>query len=89
MHAGIHRRRARVTRRARLQRSLQRSFKGVELVRKHGLPASRRHSLQIEVNRKLYLDEDTREPNAGFARTRDDLSALIAHLAGFARAQTA
>ena len=64
-------------------------FKGVELVRKHGLPTSRRHSLQIEVNRKLYLDEDTREPNDGFARTRDDLSALIANLAGFARARTA
>lgn len=64
-------------------------FKGVELVRKHGRPAARRHSLQIEVNRKLYLNEDTREPNAGFERTRTDLSALVAHLAGFARAQAA
>lgn len=62
-------------------------FKGVELVRKHGQPAAGRHSLQIEVNRRLYLDEDTREPNDGFARTRADLAGLVARLAEFARAE--
>ncbi len=62
-------------------------FKGVELVRKHGRPAARRHSLQIEVNRKLYLDEDTRAPNAGFERTHADLTGLIAALADFVTAQ--
>lgn len=61
-------------------------FKGVELVRRHGRPAARRHSLQIEVNRRLYLDEETREPNGDFARTRRDLAALVARLAEFARA---
>ena len=30
-------------------------YKGVELVRKHGRPAERRHSLQIEINRRLAL----------------------------------
>ncbi len=64
-------------------------FKGVELVRKHGRPAARRHSLQIEVNRKLYLNEDTRELGAGFEGTRADLSGLIAVLAGFARESAA
>lgn len=62
-------------------------FKGVELVRRHGRPGAGRHSLQIEVNRRLYLDEETREPNAGFARTRVDLAGLVARLAEFARAE--
>ncbi len=34
-------------------------YKGVEIVRKHGRPAAGRHSLQIELNRRLYMDEAT------------------------------
>ena len=45
-------------------------YKGVELVRKHGRPAERRHSLQIEIKRTLYMDEETLVPNAGYARAR-------------------
>jgi N-formylglutamate amidohydrolase len=36
--------------------------KGVELVRMHGRPGERRHSLQIELNRRLYMEETTLEP---------------------------
>ena len=60
-------------------------YKGVELVRRHGRPRERRHSLQIEVNRKLYMDETTFERNANFPRLKADLDALVAALAGFAR----
>ena len=35
-------------------------YKGVEIVRRHGRPAENRHSLQIEINRTLYMDEDAR-----------------------------
>ena len=41
-------------------------YKGVELVRRYGDPARHRHSIQVEVNRKLYMDEETLEPHAGF-----------------------
>ena len=41
-------------------------YKGVELVRKHGRPAEQRHSLQIEIKRTLYMDEQTLQPNAGY-----------------------
>src|SRR5439155_19101242 len=41
-------------------------YKGVELVRKHGRPAERRHSLQLEINRRLYMDEVSLARNAGF-----------------------
>jgi N-formylglutamate deformylase len=55
-------------------------FKGVEIVRRHGVPAAGRHSLQVEVNRKLYMDEATLAPNAGYARLAGDLGALAARI---------
>lgn len=62
-------------------------YKGVELVRRHGRPKENRHSLQIEVNRKLYMDEESFERNANFAKLKRDLDALVAALAIFARAR--
>jgi len=47
----------------------------------YGRPARRTHALQIEVNRALYVDEATLEPNAGFARLKHDLGGLFAALA--------
>jgi N-formylglutamate deformylase len=58
-------------------------YKGVELVRRHGRPAERRHSLQIEIKRTLYMDEETLEPNAGYGRVERDLALLLARLAGY------
>jgi N-formylglutamate amidohydrolase len=52
-------------------------YKGVELVRAYSDPARGRHSLQIEVNRKLYMDEATITPNAGFALLQANLERLI------------
>jgi N-formylglutamate deformylase len=52
-------------------------YKGVELVRRYGKPATQRHSIQVEVNRKLYMDEDTLEPNAGFGPLRAHLRQLV------------
>jgi N-formylglutamate deformylase len=48
-------------------------YKGVELVRRYGHPADQRHSVQVEVNRKLYMDEQTLELNAGFDTLRRNL----------------
>src|SRR5258708_38260577 len=63
-------------------------YKGVELVRKHGRPAERRRSLQIEINRGLYMDEATLEKNAGFAALQADLTRLVEALADYVRART-
>jgi len=60
-------------------------YKGVEIVRKHGRPAENRHSLQIEVKRTLYMDEETLEPNAGYARLARDLATLGERLAAYVR----
>jgi N-formylglutamate amidohydrolase len=63
-------------------------YKGVELVRRHGRPAERRHSLQIEINRRLYMDETNLERNAGFAALQADLARLLEALADYVRART-
>jgi N-formylglutamate deformylase len=62
-------------------------YRGVELVRRHGRPAERRHSLQVEVNRRLYMDERTLAPNEGYARLEVDLARVVAQLAAYVRRQ--
>jgi N-formylglutamate amidohydrolase len=47
----------------------------------YGAPARRTHVLQIEINRALYLDEQTLTPHDGFARLRRDLGRLTRALA--------
>ena len=60
-------------------------YKGVELVRAYSDPAVHKHSLQIEVNRKLYMDEITREPNVNFDKLHADITALVKAISGYAR----
>jgi N-formylglutamate deformylase len=52
-------------------------YKGVELLRRNGDPAHDRHSIQVEANRRLYMDEGTLELHAGFARLQADLRSLV------------
>jgi N-formylglutamate deformylase len=61
-------------------------YKGVELVRAFSDPRDGRHSLQIEVNRRLYMDERTREKSPGFAKLQADLGRLLERVASFASA---
>jgi len=52
-------------------------YKGVELVRAYSDPRRRRHSLQVEINKKLYMDEASRSKHEGFARLQADLARLV------------
>jgi len=52
-------------------------FKGVALVQAYSDPAAGRHSLQIEINKRLYMDEDSQEPHAGFATLQGHLMQLV------------
>ena len=61
-------------------------YKGVELVRAYSDPGSNKHSLQIEVNRKLYMDETTRETNGNFAGLQKNITRLIAAITKYAKA---
>ena len=52
-------------------------YKGVELVRRYGRPQEHRHSIQLEINRRLYMSEATFEMTDGFARLQRDLQSLV------------
>src|SRR5215468_2622622 len=52
-------------------------YKGVEIVRRYGRPHDHRHSLQIELNRRLYMNETSLEPTAGYAKLETDLERLL------------
>ena len=56
-------------------------YAGQDLVREHGRPGSGCNSLQIEINRALYLDEDTREPLARFPQVREDIGRVLQTIA--------
>ena len=63
-------------------------FKGVELVRAFADPATGRHSLQVEVNKRLYMDTVTLQKTAGFATLQAHLMELVdAMLERFAQAR--
>jgi N-formylglutamate deformylase len=53
-------------------------YKGVELVRRNGRPAEHRHSIQVEINRRLYMDEATLAlEESGAARLEADLRSMV------------
>ncbi|MFZ2871821.1 MAG: N-formylglutamate amidohydrolase [Zavarzinia sp.] len=56
-------------------------YAGGYITHHYGRPRRGRHALQIEINRALYMDEVRLEPNAGFAKVRQDLEALVGALA--------
>jgi N-formylglutamate deformylase len=58
-------------------------YKGVELVRAYSDPAAGRHSLQIEINKRLYMDEATLAKSAGFGVLQKNLSSLLREIKKF------
>jgi N-formylglutamate amidohydrolase len=52
-------------------------FKGVELVRAFADPARGRHCLQLEINKRLYMDEKTLQKSANFAPLQAQLMQLL------------
>lgn len=60
-------------------------YNGADLIRAHSDPAAGRHSLQIEINRALYMDETAIAKTPGFGRMREATTALIAAFADHVR----
>ncbi len=58
-------------------------YSGMDLIAKHGNPAQGDHSLQIELNRAAYLNEQTREPLPQFGTVQTDISGILADLATY------
>lgn len=61
-------------------------YKGVEIVRRHGQPPAQQHSIQIEINKRLYLDKSTLARHAGFAAVQAVLRELVLTLIGSGQA---
>ena len=55
-------------------------YKGVELVRAYSDPKEGRHSLQIEVNKRLYMNEQTLQRSGGFKTLQGNLFKLLEEL---------
>lgn len=60
-------------------------YKGVEIVRRSASPAEGRHSLQIEINKSLYWDEQKNRRKTDFKATQEAMEKLIASLASWVR----
>jgi N-formylglutamate deformylase len=62
-------------------------YQGGDLLRAVSDPARRRHSIQIELNRALYMDEAAFAKHAGFDTLKRDLDAFADALAAWVREQ--
>lgn len=60
-------------------------FKGVELIRRHSDPSQGRESLQIEVNRGIYMDETAISRSERFGATQAAITRMIGAVERFAR----
>ena len=58
-------------------------FRGAELIHRFGDPANHRHSMQVEINRALYLDESNYEKSDGFDALRQDIEDVTDRLGAF------
>lgn len=61
-------------------------YAGAHILERYGDPEGGTHSLQVEINRALYMNEETRGRHDGFERLRADLGAIAADIAGFVSA---
>ena len=57
-------------------------YKGVEIIRRTGTPRQGMHALQIEINKALYLDEQTLQPNSNYADCVDVMQSIWQTLSG-------
>ncbi|WP_299360757.1 N-formylglutamate amidohydrolase [uncultured Paracoccus sp.] len=55
-------------------------FAGAHVVTAYGRPSARRHAVQIEIDRTLYMDEEAIVPHHGFDRFAARFAGLIARL---------
>jgi N-formylglutamate amidohydrolase len=70
----------RIARGAGLDAGLNDPFAGGHVVERHGRPARGVHALQLEFDRRLYLDARLREPGEGFDRIACLIEALAVGL---------
>jgi N-formylglutamate amidohydrolase len=60
-------------------------FAGAYIAQHYGRPSRRQHAVQVELDRSLYMDEKTLQPNSGFGPFRALLLGIIAEIAAIGR----
>ena len=63
--------------------SINDPYQGVELVQRYSDPLRGRHSVQLEINKALYMNERTDEKNSGYDALKRDMNDLVAHTADY------
>jgi len=66
---------------------VNRPFRGMEVIKRHGRPEQGQHSVQIEINRNLYMHRHGYHKLEGFAELQANLTQLVAAVCDFARAE--
>jgi N-formylglutamate amidohydrolase len=56
--------------------AVNKPYRGAELIQKYSAPAAGRHSIQIEINKRLYWDEEKRCKTRNFAALKLDLEKM-------------
>ena len=62
-------------------------YKGVEIIKRCGDPKQNRHSVQMEINKKLYMDEQSFKKSSDFQALQTVFTELITLSAAFSRQQ--
>jgi N-formylglutamate amidohydrolase len=60
-------------------------FAGAYIAQAYGRPSRRQHVIQIEIDRRLYMDEARVTPHAGFAAFADRIARIIAEITDIGR----
>ncbi len=60
-------------------------FAGAYIAQHYGRPSRRQHAIQIEIDRALYMDEETLRPNDSFEDTRKLLDGVVKEIAAIGR----
>ena len=62
-------------------------FKGADSIRRHGNPADGVNSLQIEMVKGLYMQDDNFNKSADYDRVREDLGKFAATVSAYVRSK--
>lgn len=66
---------------------INRLYKGVEIIERYGQPDRGIHSLQLEINKSLYLNEKTQEKSKDFGKVKADMDSLITIVSNWVKQQ--
>lgn len=58
-------------------------YKGAEIVQRYSNPPNGRHSLQIEVNKALYMNEETFEKGNNYNQLKDNIGKLVGFISSW------